>query len=214
MEEKFLSIDNQGEVSENDDSSMGSNKQKYATISQEKKRSRKRKKKKKSKIVQGLNDDEEAFNRALVAMPDPEPTIREGIEKNDGAIESFLVSRFKNEDVQAMKENTVECIFESLVGGLGCFRFKKAGLIGDDGFSAQVSQGIQLSCPPFDKLNMVVPVCACKFKNLNNTIQNIGDSFNQLRYIIIKDGNRTTVTKCAAIMVKVSTTKEWFGLHC
>ena len=126
----------------------------------------------------------------------------EVMKKNDEVLERFFVSCFENTDIQAMKDDMVECIYESLAGGLGFFRFKKRGLIeSDDGFSAQISQGIHLSCPPFDTFSMVVPVLACKFKDINNTIQNIGDNFNQLRYIVIEnhDDNNSS-----AIMVKVS----------
>jgi hypothetical protein len=147
-------------------------------------------------------DDDNSFNKALAAHPDPIPGER---KKKDGdEIESFLVASFKNDDVQAMRDDTVECIYESLQGRLGFFCFKKRGLIDhEDGFSAQISYAIRDSCPPFDEFNMMVPVSACQFPNMNMTVKNAGDGFTQMRSVMVEDSKNIT-KKCAAQMVKVS----------
>jgi hypothetical protein len=181
-----------------------------AVVSPEKKRSRYEElemvptEKKQRTIVEDLEiDNDISFNKAFAAHPDPIPVL-ERKKKDEDEIERFLVGSFKNNDVQAMRDDAVECIYESLQGHLDFFRFKKRGLLDhDDGFSAQISYAIRDSYPPFDQLNMMVPATAYKYKNINMMIKNVGDGFAQMRYVMVEDSKNTT-NKCAAQMVKVS----------
>jgi hypothetical protein len=205
-------------------------KEDLAVVSPEKKRSRDEvlaivptEKKQRSRDVDLETKEDDSFNKALAAHPDVrstiperkktndddlEPTVLERNKKDDDGIESFLVASFKNDDVQAMRDDRVECIYESLQGRLGFFRFRKRGLIdNEDGFSAQISYAIGNSFPPFDRFSSMVPVTACKYKNMNIAVKNLADGFPQMRYVMVED-SETTTNKCAAQMVKVSSKEE------
>jgi hypothetical protein len=121
-----------------------------------------------------------------------------------GPIESFGVSGFDRSHVAAMRDDTVECLYESLEGGLGCFRFRICGLLNRDGFTAQIAHGIAKGCAPFDKHTSIIAVTAARVKNSNECIRNLGDKFPQMRYVIIEDGITASIAHMAALIVRVS----------